>query len=446
MLLPAGETPAVLTIDGEHIVEITAGAEAVAGALNATQHAEPVIDAGSAVVMPGVIDVHVHINDPGRADWEGFESAGRAAAAGGVTTVVDMPLNSDPVTTTPQALARKVAALDSCRVDVGLWGGAVPENVEDLDALLDAGVLGLKCFLVPSGLDAFAPLDGQQLELVMRVAARREVVLLAHAEWPALLPSDTPSNTQSAALWAATRPAAAEVAAIARLIDASRRTGCAVHVVHLAAAEALSLLSEARCEGVPITVETCPHYLWFCSDDVPSGATTFKCAPPVRGASNREALWRGLTDGTIDLVATDHSPSPPALKHLDTGDFMAAWGGIASLQLLLPALWTGMRARGLGLGDLVEWLCAAPARRAGLDDRKGQLAVGYDADIVLWHPDTAFEVDAIALHHRHALTPYDGRKLFGVVERTVLRGRTVFADGRFPGKPGGRWLRRGAGS
>ncbi len=450
VLLTSGEQPAVVTIDGDRVTAVDTGHEAVAAAL--ASDAIPVTDVGDRVVMPGVVDIHVHVNEPGRADWEGFEHAGRAAAAGGVTTIVDMPLNSEPVTTTPDAVASKVAAIARCRVDVGLWGGAVPANTGGHDArgledLLDAGVLGIKCFLVPSGLASFPPLDTEALARAMTVVAHRGAVLLAHAEWPGCLQTIPDQGAiHDAVTWAATRPPAAEVAAIERLIRGSRATGCTTHVVHLAAGEALPALKEARQDGVPISVETCPHYLFFDAPSVPPGATEYKCAPPLRDADNREALWRGLEAGTIDLVASDHSPCPSVLKCRERGDFAAAWGGVSSLQLLLPALWTRMRARGLGLDRLAHWLGAAPAERAGLGHRKGRIAVGCDADFVVWCPDAPFTVDGNVLHHRHPLTPYHGERLFGVVEQTWVRGQPVFARGHFPGEAHGRWLKREVGT
>jgi allantoinase len=395
----------------------------------------PVIDAGEAVVMPGLVDTHVHVNEPGRTDWEGFETATRAAAAGGITTLVDMPLNSIPATTTREALrAKREAAEGKCRVDIGFWGGVVPGNSEEIAGLIEDGVLGFKSFLVPSGVEEFQHVTEADLREAM--PRLKGAVLLVHAELPGPLGICEGDRHDD---WLRSRPDAAEIEAIDLLIRLSRETGARVHVVHLATAEALPLLREAR-RHLPITVETCPHYLTFAAEDVPEGALAFKCAPPIRSRENRERLWEALREGLIDLVATDHSPSPPELKQ---GGFREAWGGIASLQLALPAVWTGARERGFSLRDLALWMSANPARLAGLAN-KGAIQPGFDADLVIWEPDESFEVDPEALQHRHKLTPYAGRTLDGVVRRTLLRGETVYHDGDFPGPPAGRLL-KGAG-
>ena len=410
-------------------------------------------EAGDAVVMPGVVDSHVHVNEPGRTGWEGFETATRAAAAGGVTTIVDMPLNSIPATTTVDALeAKRDAAKGQCFVDVGFWGGVVPGNAGDIEPLYSEGVLGFKCFLVPSGVDEFPSVTERDLRLALPILRRLRALLLVHAEVPepiesttalvTSLPRDGYSRvTRWYSTYLATRPPVAELAAIELMIALARDYGTRTHIVHLSSADSVTMLDEARATGVPITVETCPHYLTFAAEDVPDGATTFKCAPPVRERANREALWRALTSGSIQLVASDHSPAPPAMKHLESGDFLAAWGGISPLQLSLPATWTGASARGGSLTQLAEWMCAAPARLAGLS-RKGTIAAGRDADLVVWDPEAEFVVDASALHHRHAQTPYDGMRLRGVVLRTYLRGRRVYERGTPFGAPAGISLRR----
>jgi allantoinase len=347
-----------------------------------------VIDVGDLAVLPGLVDSHVHVNDPGT-DWEGFESATTAAAAGGVTTIIDMPLNSLPVTCTADALAiKEMAASGSARVDYGFWGGVIPGNGDQLSELAAAGVRGFKCFLIDSGLPAFPPVGPADLREAMRVIAELDSVLLVHAELPGPIEAVTdwiPASSSSHDDWLASRPAAAEVEAVRLVIEASRETGCAAHIVHVSAAESLAVLREARADDVRITAETCPHYLSFTSETVPESATAFKCAPPIRDASNRARLWEGLATGDLDLVASDHSPCPPSMK--GTGDFFSCWGGITSLQVGLSATWTEAVARGHDLGDLARWMSQGPARLAGLGGRKGRIAPGYDADLVIFNPD-----------------------------------------------------------
>jgi allantoinase len=393
---------------------------------------------GDVVLLPGLVDTHVHVNDPGRADWEGFPHATRAAAAGGVTTIVDMPLNSLPPTTDLAALeVKRLAAQGSAFVDVGFWGGAVPTNRHDLPGLWSAGVLGFKCFLADSGVEEFPALDEAGLRATAETVAAFGGLLLVHAEDPDGC-REAPRGTSYAA-FAASRPEVAEVSAVRAVIEAARATGCRMHVVHLAAGSALPLLQAAHDAGVPVTAETCPHYLTFAADEVPEGATAFKCCPPVRGAANRDLLWEGLANGTIGTVVSDHSPCPADLKALDTGDFAAAWGGISSLQLGLAAVWTGARDSGRGLADVVRWMATGPANRAGLS-HKGRIAVGADADLCVLAPDESFVVDPATLQHRHPVTPYEGRRLFGVVRETWLAGRRVDLDE----EPRGRLLSRGA--
>ena len=388
------------------------------------------------VLLPGLVDTHVHVNDPGRADWEGFGHATRAAAAGGVTTVVDMPLNSLPPTTTVAALEEKRAAAEGrCHVDVAFWGGAVPGNRADLRPLWDAGVLGFKCFLADSGVEEFPALDEPALHATAATVASFGGLLLVHAEDPDALTAVPAGRSYRA--FAATRPESAEVSAVLAVVAASRATGCRTHVVHLAAGSALPLLRAAHDDGVPVSAETCPHYLRFTAEEVPDGATAFKCCPPVRDARNRDRLWAGLADGTLAMVVSDHSPAPVAMKALDSGDLDAAWGGISSLQLGLPAVWTAARDRGHSLVDVARWMCAAPADRAGLR-RKGRIAAGADADLCVLAPDETFTVDPSALHHRHPVTPYSGMTLHGVVRETWLGGSRIDVDG----PPHGRLLRR----
>jgi allantoinase len=388
------------------------------------------LDLGDALVMPGVIDTHVHLNDPGRADWEGFESGTHAAAAGGITAIVDMPLNSIPATTSVAGLeAKRRAAEGRCTVDYGFWGGVVPGNAGELEGLIRAGALGFKCFMAPSGVDEFGHVGESDLRIAAPIIARLGVPLLVHAEDPLVLsraPRILPGSERKHAAHLASRPREAEQRAIELVIRLVKEFGFRAHIVHLASAGAVAALRAARDVGLPITVESCPHYLTFASEEIPDGATQFKCAPPIRERENRERLWDALRDGVIDLIASDHSPSPPAGKCLESGDFSRAWGGIASLQLCLAATWTAASTRGFTLNDLARWMCEAPARLAGLDRRKGRIAQGYDADLVIWKPESEFIVRGESLQHRHALTAYEGRTLRGVVERTMVRGKWVF--------------------
>jgi allantoinase len=403
------------------------------------------VDAGNAILLPGLIDTHVHINDPGRADWEGFESATLAAAAGGITTVVDMPLNSVPATTTSAALAAKRERAEGrTSVDVGFWGGLVPDNIAQLRPLAEAGVLGFKCFLVPSGVDEFGHLGEAELRRALPVLAELGLPLLAHAELPGPLAAAAPDggNPRSYARYLASRPARAEVEAIELLIALARETGAHVHIVHVSAAQAIPVLRAARAEGVPITAETCPHYLHFAAEHVPDGATEYKCAPPIRGVSNREQLWRALASGDLQVIASDHSPCPAPLKQRETGTFDGAWGGIASLQLGVSIVWTGARRRGYDIAHVAEWMAAAPARLASLASRKGAIATGCDADLVVFDPDASWTVDAGRLHHRHPITPYAGETLAGSVLATYLRGEKIYEAGHAVGGPRGRALTR----
>ena len=433
VVLPDGMRPATIHVEDGRIAAIRGPREGGAA---------PLIDAGSAVVMPGLVDTHVHINEPGRTEWEGFATATRAAAAGGITTLVDMPLNSIPSTTSVAALdAKRRAATGQCYVDVGFWGGVVPGNAGDLEPLARHGVLGFKCFLSPSGVDEFDCVSEFDLRRAMPVVAATGLPLLAHAEWPGLLSEpDGRHDPRRYATWLDSRPPDAELAAIDLLIRLSALTSARVHIVHLASADALPAIAEARARGIQLTVETCPHYLTFCAEEIADGATAWKCAPPIRSRDHRERLWRALQDGIIDLVATDHSPAPPALKHLDDGNFIEAWGGIASLQVSLPVMSTGARQRNISFERLAEWMCAAPARLAGLSGRKGAIAVGHDADLVILDPDRALFVDASRLYHRHGVTPYDGARLHGLVLATMLRGDMVFDHGECVGSPAGRLI------
>ena len=389
---------------------------------------QSVIDAGDSIVMPGVVDTHVHVNEPGRAEWEGFETATRAAAAGGVTTILDMPLNSIPATISVDALvAKRRAAAGKMHVNVEFIGGVVPGNSNELEPLARAGVRAFKCFLTPSGVDEFGHVTASNLREALPILAGLGLPLMVHAEDPTRILPAPPNGSRSYATYLASRPAGAERAAIELLIELLDWCPALVHIVHLSSASSLDAIRAARVRGLRLTVETCPHYLTFAADDIPDGATEFKCAPPIRDAAERDALWRALIDGEIDLVASDHSPCPPVMKDTN-GDFFAAWGGIASLQLSLSAVWTGARAHGVAPERLAEWMCAGPARLAGLSNRSGSLAEGRDADITIWDPETSFVVDPVALRHRHHLTPYAGRELFGVVRATYVRGSRVFHE------------------
>ncbi|HSE69405.1 MAG TPA: allantoinase AllB [Nocardioidaceae bacterium] len=387
-------------------------------------------------LLPGLVDTHVHVNEPGRTHWEGFEHATRAAAAGGVTTIVDMPLNSLPPTVDEDALtAKRAAAEGRCHVDVGFWGGAVPGNAAALPGLWRAGAFGFKCFLADSGVAEFPPLDRPGLVAAMECIASFGGLLLVHAEDPARIGSVDGSGYDA---FLASRPDRAEVDAVAAVVAGAERTGCRTHVVHVSSADTLAELAAARDRGVPVSAETCPHYLTLAAEQVPSGATEFKCCPPVRGRANQDLLWAGLASGTIGCVVTDHSPSPPELKATGSGSFAEAWGGIASLQLGLPVVWTEARRRGHDLADVARWMASGPADLVGLG-RKGRIAVGADADLCVLAPDEPFVVRPERLHHRHPLTPYAGRELTGVVRETWLAGRRVDVAG--PGR--GRLLHRG---
>jgi allantoinase len=417
-----GVRPAAIHVEDERIAAIAPYSEKVAGVR--------VLDAGGLMVLPGLVDAHVHMNDPGRGDWEGVEHATRAAAAAGVTTLVDMPLNSVPATTTIEGLeAKRDAVGGRAHVDVGLWGGVVPGNAADLEPLARAGILGFKCFLSPSGVDEFGHVSEQDLRTAMPELARLNLPLLAHAELPADLIDRPSGDPRSYATWLACRPPAAEHHAIEMLIGMAAEYGVHVHIVHLASADALPALRAARARGVRVTVETCPHYLTFAAEDIADGATAFKCAPPIRERAHRERLWQALDQGDIDLIASDHSPAPAALKCLEEGDFLRAWGGVASLQLAFAIVWTGAKARGIPIERVVGWMAEGPAALAGLAAAKGRIAPGADADLVFWDPDAESRVDPAKLHHRHPVTPYAGMVLHGQVRRTLLRGRIVFEDG-----------------
>jgi len=403
-------------------------------------------DFGDAAILPGLVDSHVHINDPGRAEWEGFETATRAAAAGGYTFLVDMPLNCLPATTTLAALeAKRSVAQGRCRVDWAAWGGVVEDNQDDIEALAAAGVPGFKCFLIHPGIHGFTMVTEQQLRAVLPAIARTGLPLLVHAELPG--PIDAATESLANADWRRyetylqSRPEEAELAAIRLLLSLCREYNFRLHIVHLSASAALQELRTARSLGLALTVETCPHYLCLTSETINDGATVCKCAPPIRGRENCKRLWQGLCEGVIDLVVTDHSPCPPAVKKLDEGNFRTAWGGISSISLALPVMWTEASHRGFTLLDIARWMSEAPARLAGCHLRKGRIAPGFDADFVAFDPEGEFVVNEERVYYRHPLSPYLGAELRGVVRATYLRGKPVFQDGEFPGQPAGREFR-----
>jgi allantoinase len=426
--------PAAIVVAGSRILDVVEIGAA------GTPVRETVAD--DAVLLPGLVDSHVHVNEPGRTEWEGFATATRAAAAGGVTTIVDMPLNSLPPTTTAEALAVKhAAAAPSAHVDIGFWGGAVPENLGVLEPLHRAGVLGFKCFLSPSGVEEFGHLDRAQLDTAMAEVAALGSRLIVHAEDPDLLAPGGPLGRHYDA-FLASRPPASEASAIQAVIDAARRTGGRAHILHLSDAGSLPAIAEAKAHGIALTVETCPHYLTIAAEEIPDGAGEFKCCPPIRDASNRDRLWRGVVDGTIDAIVSDHSPATADLKRSGDGDFGLAWGGIAGLQLGLSATWTEAQRRGIPLDALLPLFTTGPARVAGLDGL-GAIAPGAPAHLVAFGPDDAFRVEAAALEHRNPITAYDHRLLTGRVRRTWLSGRVVFdaADPAWHGaEAGGRLL------
>ena len=405
----------------------------------------PVLDVGNHVIMPGIVDTHAHINEPGRTEWEGFQTATRAAAAGGITTVVDMPLNSIPPTTTLSAFHEKMkAAHERCFIDYGFWGGVIPGNVNELLPMIQSGIMGFKSFLIDSGVKEFPEVQESDLLPAMAILADK-VPLLVHAELDhssGKTPQKRDQHEYSSYL--ESRPKNWENEAIRWMIQLSQKTGCHVHIVHLSSAEALLDITHARKQGVPITVETCPHYLTLAAEEIPSGAKQFTCAPPIREKSNQNELWVGLQERTIDLIVSDHSPCTPQLKHLESGNFEKAWGGIASIQFSLPVVWTELSQRpGLSLKDIPIFMSQNPASLAGIGNKKGRIAPGWDADLVIWNPEEGFVLEPKMVLHRHSITPYTGRKLNGVVERTILRGQTVYErNSPTPTLPLGRMLKR----
>jgi allantoinase len=423
------------------VIGIRGGRIAAIEPLDAMATAPSVLELDADVVLlPGLVDSHVHVCEPGNTEWEGFATATRAAAAGGITALVDMPLDSIPTTVSTGALEiKRQAAEGQCVVDVGFWGGVIPGNFSELAPLHEAGVLGFKCFLADSGSEAFPPVQVWQMEEALRLLRDLHTPLLVHAESAEAAASIPAMRGRRYSDYLASRPRGLENLAVAQLIEAARKTGGRAHVLHLSSSDALPMIASARRDGVPVTAETCPHYLTLCAEEIANGATACKCSPPVREAANRELLWKGLKSRVIDLVVSDHSPCTPAMKELDSGDFGAAWGGISSLQVGLPVVWTDARRRGFSIADVATWMSERPARLAGLH-RKGRVAPGFDADFCVFAPDESFVVDPARLHHRHPVTPYVGRILTGVVRETMLRGELTD-----PMRPRGQLLVRGSG-
>ena len=434
-----GIRPGGVLVEGDRIAGVAGPGEIPADAAKQ--------DFGNAALLPGLVDSHVHINEPGRTEWEGFHTATRAAAAGGYTMLVDMPLNCVPATTNVAALeAKRIAAQGQCRVDWAAWGGVVHDNQKEVAALAQAGVRGFKCFLVHPGIEEFTMVHELDLRQSLPVVARTGLPLLVHAELPGPVEAATAKlqdqDWTGYKTYLQSRPDEAELAAIRQMLTLCREYRFRLHIVHLATGLGLEMLHAARAEGLAVSVETCPHYLHLQAETIAAGATQCKCAPPIRSRANREQLWQGLRDGGIDLVVTDHSPCPPEMKRPEEGNFRTAWGGIASLSLALPVMWTEANRRGFSLADIARWMSAAPARLAGCDARKGRIASGTDADLVVFDPDAQFTVTVDRLHHRHAVSPYLGETLRGVVKQVYLRGKLVYQNGEFPGEETGREFRQ----
>jgi allantoinase len=438
VVTPEGIRPAAILVEGEKIQAVVSLEQLPK---NADAH-----DFGETAILPGLVDSHVHINDPGRAEWEGFDTAMRAAAAGGYTLLVDMPLNCLPATTSVAALeAKRAAAQGRCRVDWAAWGGVVEDNRDDIEPLAAAGVPGFKCFLIHPGIDGFTMVTEQQLRAALPAVARTGLPLLVHAELPGPIEVATEEvanlDWRRYATYLQSRPEEAELAAIRLLLSLCHEYDFRLHIVHLSASAVLQELKIARSQGLAVTVETCPHYLHLTSETIEDGATVSKCAPPIRSRENRERLWQGLRDGVIDLVVTDHSPCPPAMKRLDEGNFKTAWGGISSLSVALPVMWTEARKRGFTMLDIAHWMAEAPAGLAGCQMCKGRIAPGFDADFVAFDSEAEFVVTEERLHYRYPLSPYMGETLRGVVKATYLRGKPVFLEGQFLGALAGREFR-----
>ncbi len=439
-ITPQGIREAVVVIESGIITEVR---EALS-----VNHNDNLIDVGDKVLMAGVIDPHVHINEPGRTDWEGFNTATKAAIAGGITTLVDMPLNSSPVTTTVKAFKEKLAAAQNkIHANVGFWGGVVPGNENEIEGLVAKGVLGFKAFLTHSGIDEFPNATEEDLRRVMPVIAKDGLPLLVHCELTSnnIIKPTYSDHTRTALKnltgklkgnssypnYLASRPKEWEDQAIALMIRLCEEYTCRTHIVHLSSSNSINQITEAKQRGLPLTVETGQHYLYFNAEVIKDGQTGFKCAPPIREKANNDKLWQALKDGVIDFVATDHSPAPPYMKQLETGDFMKAWGGIASLQFALPVLWTEAKQRNFGVTHIAKWLCEKPAELIGSHKNKGRIEAGFDADLMVWDANRKFTVTEDIIQHRHKITPYLDNELYGVVEQTYLAGEKVYDNGQF---------------
>jgi len=424
-----GEKPAAILIKGEKILDVVS--------IENIPENCPTEDMGNNMIMPGLVDAHVHINEPGRTDWEGFETATKAAAAGGITTIVDMPLNCIPVTTTVDALNQKIIATkDQLWIDCGFYGGLIPDNIQDLESLADAGVLGFKAFLSPSGIDEFPNISEKHLREALHILAKKGIPVLVHAELENGATSSEENKTYK--YFQESRPKSWENNAIKLLIQLCREFNVHIHIVHLSSADILPEIAQTRKDGFPLTVETCPHYLHFSSERISDGDTRFKCAPPIWNGENRENLWAGLEEGIINFITSDHSPCTPELKNLEAGNFEKAWGGISSLQFALPVIWTECKQRGYSLEQLINWMSKQPAKFIGKDQQKGQISPGFDADLVCWNPDKKYIIKKEVIHHKNKLTPYEGESLYGVVNATFLRGQKVYENGQFLGKSKGK--------
>ena len=405
-------------------------------------------DFGEQVIMPGLVDSHVHINEPGRTEWEGFNTATQAAAAGGITALVDMPLNCIPVTTTKAAFQEKLDSVDDkLWVDCGFWGGVVPQNIDDLDELLNAGVLGVKSFLIDSGIEEFPPVEAKDMRAAMPILAKHDVPYLIHAELDCGGYNDV-HITKKYNSFLASRPKSWENDAISLMVDMARESkekgdNCKVHIVHLSSDEALETIAQAKQEGLRFTAETCPHYLTIASENIPDGKTLFKCCPPIRENKNREHLWQAIADGRLDFIVSDHSPCTPELKHIDTGDIEKAWGGISALQFGISLIWTEAKQRGFSLVDIVRLMSTETAKFAGLDSVKGEIKIGKHADFLVFDPNAEFTITNEMIKHRHNITPYAGRKVTGQVQHTFVRGHHVYQQDEFLNTPIGRPLLKG---
>lgn len=429
VLTPKGERPAAILIQEEKIMDVVSISEIPSDC--------PVEDMKNDVVMPGLVDTHVHINEPGRTDWEGFETATKAAAAGGITTLVDMPLNCIPVTTTVDALNEKIAATkNQLWVDCGFYGGLIPDNLQNIESLADAGVLGFKAFLSHSGIDEFPNINEKHLREALPIFANKGIPILVHAELEnGAIQSEDHSTYKS---FQDSRPKSWENNAVKLLIQLSKEFDARIHIVHLSSADILAEIAQTRNDGYPISVETCPHYLHFSSEHISDGDTRFKCAPPIWESDNKEKLWSGLENGLINFITSDHSPCTAELKNLEVGDFEKAWGGISSIQFTLPVIWTECKTRGYSMDQLINWMSKQPAKFIGKDQQKGQISPGFDADLVCWNPDEKYIIQKEAIHHKNKLTPYEGESLYGVVNATFLRGQKVYENGEFLGNPTGK--------